>query len=321
MKNHIIAATLSAATLLSVGPARAHATLETAEAAVGSSYRAVIRIGHGCDGKPTKTLRVQLPEGFYSAKPMPKPGWTIKTVTGNYARPFDDHGRQVRQGVREIIWSGGDLPDDFYDEFVFRGTVGPDLVPGSTIYFPTIQECGMAKAAWIDVTGAAEADNPAPALRLTEAKAPAHAHGHHDSASHPAAETRVGEIVVSDAYSRATPPGAPVGGAYLTLTNAGADPDRLIGASTPLAGRVEIHEMAMEGEVMRMRKLDDGLVLPAGESVALQPGGFHLMLFDLKEPLVEGATLEMELEFEHAGIAQISLTVGPMNAGGGHGGH
>ncbi|WP_246184794.1 copper chaperone PCu(A)C [Paracoccus aestuariivivens] len=319
MKMTISIAALGASLLLAAGPAFAHATLEQTEAPAGATYKAVVRIGHGCGSKPTKTLRVQIPDGFYNAKPMPKAGWTLKTVTGDYARPFDNHGTQMTKGVREIIWTGGELPDEWYDEFVFRGTVGPDVVAGSTIYFPTIQECGTAKEAWIDVTGAEGVANPAPALNVTEAKGNGHAH--HGAAApshgdHAAAEITVGDLKISSPFSRATPPGAPVGGGFLTVANGGSADDRLVSASSPAAEKVEIHEMAMEGDVMKMRQLPDGLPIPAGTSVDLKPGGFHLMLMGLKQPLIEGESVPLTLEFEKAGKVDLSLQVGPMNAKG-----
>ncbi|HWL58075.1 MAG TPA: copper chaperone PCu(A)C [Paracoccus sp. (in: a-proteobacteria)] len=312
MRHPILAVLTGATFMLSALPVLAHASFETSEAPAGSTFKAVIRIGHGCDGKPTRALRVRIPDGFYDAKPMPKPGWQLKTVTGDYARPFDNHGTQMKRGVREIVWSGGELPDDWYDEFTFRGSVGPEVVPGSTIYFPTVQECGgNAKEAWIDVTGAEGAANPAPALHVTEKRAEG-GHAHHAAAK--AEEVRVGDLAITDAYSRATPPGAPVGGGYLTVTNNGQAEDRLVSATSPAAGRVEIHDMAMEGEVMRMRKLDDGLPLPAGEGVEMKPGGLHLMLMDLKAPLAAGESVPVTLTFEKAGQVEVNLSVRSMNA-------
>ncbi|MDT1063004.1 copper chaperone PCu(A)C [Paracoccus sp. CPCC 101403] len=326
MKTHILAALAGGALLLTSAPVLAHAGLEKTEAPAGSTYKAVIKIGHGCDGKPTKTLRVKIPDGFYDAKPMPKPGWQLKTVTGDYARPFDNHGTEMRKGVREIVWSGSELPDEWYDEFVFRGTVGPELVAGSTIYFPTIQECGSAREAWIDVTGSEEAKNPAPALMVTEAKGGGH--GHHAAAAEtvPVAaaghDVQLGDLSITQPYSRATAPKAPVGGGYLTVTNAGQSDDRLVSATSPLAGKVEIHEMTMDGDVMRMRPLTDGLPLPAGASVEMKPGGTHLMLMELKQPLAEGDSVPVTLTFEKAGTVELQLPVGPMNAkGDGHGQH
>ena len=179
MQKYILG-TLGAAVLgLATTPALAHATLEVKEAAAGAAYRAVIRVGHGCEGQATQTLRVKLPDGFYNAKPMPKAGWTLETVKGAYATPFDNHGKEMTEGTREVVWSGGDLQDDWYDEFVLRGTVGPEVAPGTVLYFQTVQECASGTADWTDTTGNQELPNPAPGLTVTEAVAkPGHGHGH-----------------------------------------------------------------------------------------------------------------------------------------------
>jgi copper(I)-binding protein len=138
-----------------------------------------------------------------------------------------------------------------------------------------------------------------------------------------AATWRLGDLTISEAYSRATLPNAPVGGGFLTITNTGAEEDRLIGASSEAAGHMEVHEMAMQGEVMRMRQLPDGLPIPSGETVVLKPGGYHLMLMELKRPLVEGETVPVTLTFEKAGSIEIPFAVRAPNAGGrnkmGHG--
>ena len=321
MQNHILGALCAATLGLAAVPALAHATLEAAETPAGAAYRAVIRIGHGCDGQATQTLRVDLPEGFYNAKPMPKAGWTLETVKGAYAQPFDNHGTPMAEGTRQVVWSGGDLQDDWYDEFVIRGTVGKDVAPGTVLYFPTVQECASAKADWTDVSGNEELPNPAPAVTVTKAKAGGHGHA-------PApAPVVLGTLEISGAYARATPPGAPVGGAFLTIANSGAE-DRLVAVRAPeISDDAQIHEMAMQGEVMQMRALPDGLTIPAGGTVELKPGGYHIMFMDLKKPLAEGATLVVTLEFEKAGPVELPMTVGPMGSGkhdakgGGHGGH
>ena len=74
---------------------------------------------HGCAGSPTVKLRVQIPEGVIGIKPMPKPGWTVETVKGKYAIEYDFHGSKLSEGVKEVVWSGGKLADDNYDEFIF----------------------------------------------------------------------------------------------------------------------------------------------------------------------------------------------------------
>ena len=106
------------AATLAVSSARAHVTLETRQAAVGDYYKAVFAVPHGCAGSATIKLRVQIPEGVIGVKPMPKPGWNVDVVEGQYAVPYDYHGSKLSQGVKEVVWSGGKLPDHQYDEFV-----------------------------------------------------------------------------------------------------------------------------------------------------------------------------------------------------------
>lgn len=161
--------TIILATLAS--PVLAHATLEVREAQVGATYKAVLRVPHGCGDEATHTVRVQIPEGFYNVKPMPKAGWDLETVTGPYETPYDNHGTQMTEGVKEIVWSGSNLPNEFYDEFVFRGSFAKDLEVGSTFYFPAVQECASGEEAWIDTSGDENADMPAPGLTLIDGAA------------------------------------------------------------------------------------------------------------------------------------------------------
>ena len=104
-------------------PAMAHITLETPTTKAGASYKAILRVGHGCDGKATTAIRVRLPEGVISVKPMPKPGWKIEKTQGEYAKAYDYYGEEKTSGIRELTWSGGNLGDDEYDEFVFRAYI------------------------------------------------------------------------------------------------------------------------------------------------------------------------------------------------------
>ena len=144
--------------------AAAHVTLETTKAPADGSYKAVLRVPHGCDGRPTTGLRVRIPEGMIAVKPMPKPGWQLNTVRGRYEHPYDYEGSRLTEGVKEIDWSGGELPDDFYDEFVFVGRL-TDFAPGTVLSFPTVQECKGAVQRWIEI--------PAPGQDPDELEAPA----------------------------------------------------------------------------------------------------------------------------------------------------
>ena len=135
-----------------------------------------------------------------------------------------------------------------------------------------------------------------------------HSHGEHAMKMDMTAVS-VGDLLLAGAFSRATLPNQPVAGAFLQITNNGDTDDRLIAVFASFAERGEIHEMAMQDDVMRMRKLDDGLLIPAGETVALQPGGYHLMFMKLKAPLVEGDKIEAVLEFENAGAVAVTFNV------------
>ena len=107
-----------AVAVLAASSASAHITLESREAAIGSSYKAVFVVPHGCAGSATTKIRVQIPEGVIGVKPMPKAGWNLEAIKGKYASEYDFHGAKLSEGVKEVVWSGGKLPDDFYDEFV-----------------------------------------------------------------------------------------------------------------------------------------------------------------------------------------------------------
>lgn len=161
---------LSTALLASLaGPAIAHIGLADSEAIVGSTFKATLVVGHGCSGSATTQVRVQIPEGFYNVRVMPKPGWKLDIVTGAYEQPFVSHGTTLTEGVKEITWSGSELPDNQFDEFVFRGTFGADLKAGTKFYFPVLQQCGDVEDAWIDTSGQDEAEFPAPAVKLEPA--------------------------------------------------------------------------------------------------------------------------------------------------------
>jgi len=138
-----------------------------------------------------------------------------------------------------------------------------------------------------------------------------------------AAAPALAQIEVSEPWSRATPPRAPNGAAYMTLDNRGTEPDRLVAAESPAAERVEIHAHLMEGGIARMREVEAIEVTP-GSATVLQPGGLHVMLMGLRAPLAEGATLPLTLVFERAGRIEVEARVLGLGAGGpgaGHGGH
>src|ERR1700751_3196844 len=112
-----------------------------------------------------------------------------------------------------------------------------------------------------------------------------------------AEDVKAGDLVISQAWTRATPGGAKTGGGFVTIENKGTAPDKLIGASADGAGKIEVHEMVMNEGVMKMRPVERGLVIDPGKTVKLAPGGLHLMMMDLKKPLKQGDKMPVTLEF------------------------
>jgi len=129
-----------------------------------------------------------------------------------------------------------------------------------------------------------------------------------------AQEFKAGDLTIDHPWSRATPGGAKVAAGYMTIVNKGTAPDRLIGGSTSVAGRIEIHEMAMKDGVATMRPVNGGLTIEPGKTVTLAPGGYHLMLQDLKAPLKQGDKVAATLEFEKAGKVDVTLDVQAVGA-------
>ncbi|GGB51521.1 hypothetical protein GCM10011316_24430 [Roseibium aquae] len=129
-----------------------------------------------------------------------------------------------------------------------------------------------------------------------------------------AGDYKVGDLVLEQPWTRATPPNAKAGGGFVTITNQGADADRLIGAAAGVSDRVEIHEMAVVDGVMKMRELENGIEIPAGETVMLQPGGLHIMFMGLNGKFEEGTMIPVTLTFEKAGTIDVELAVGAMGS-------
>lgn len=130
----------------------------------------------------------------------------------------------------------------------------------------------------------------------------------------------IGDLKIGHPWSRETAPGQSAGGGFLTITNNGKLADRLTSATSPAAAQVQIHSMSMTGGVMRMRELPDGLDIPAGMTVALKPGGYHIMLIGLKAPLKQGTMVPAELNFQRAGKVKIRFKVESISYGAGDGG-
>ncbi|WP_137044674.1 YcnI family protein [Pseudolabrys sp. FHR47] len=172
---------LASALLAAIGASQAlaHITLERKEVPVGSFYKAVLGVPHGCDGSATVKVSVQIPEGIIAVKPMMKPGWTLEVRRGDYAKPYSYlHGAKLTQGPKEVTWSGGNIPDAYYDEFAMQAFVAGELAPNTTLYFPVVQTCEKGEHRWIETpstpkTGSGHGE-PAPALKLLPAATKAH---------------------------------------------------------------------------------------------------------------------------------------------------
>lgn len=296
-------------TSVSVPFANAHAVLDLKKAPVNSYQRIAVRIGHGCDGQATQKVTVTIPEGIISVKPMPKVGWHLETVKGDYANEYTLHGEPVTSGVKELVWSEGDLPNDYLDEFVFQARLTDSLPAGEMVFVPVQQDCADGKRSWNETPAKGQNSHdlksPAPGLMVVAAEGD---HGGHSKVMVMDA-IKVGDLVITSPMIRATLPKAPVSAGYMVIRNNGTEVDRLIGGTASFAGKVEVHEMKMEGEVMKMRKIADGLEIPAGGEVTLQAGGLHVMFMKMQEQMKEGETRKITLEFEKAGKVEFELPV------------
>ncbi|MCX7239377.1 MAG: YcnI family protein [Burkholderiales bacterium] len=153
MPSHTTLKGTAASILLAVaGASSAHIVLQDGAAAAATSYRATLRVGHGCEGTATTALSVTIPEGFTGAQPMPKPGWNVSTRSGTLTKPYVSHGKTYTEGVLEITWTAKSpeyyLPEAYYDEFVLRGTT--PAAPGA-LWFKVVQTCEKGSNPWTDV--------------------------------------------------------------------------------------------------------------------------------------------------------------------------
>jgi len=151
-----------------------HVTLDGGEVLSGSYYKAVFTVPHGCEGSPTVRIRVRIPDGVTSVKPQARAGWKLATVKSKLATPIDNgHGGKITEGVTEVSWSGGPLPDDQFEEFKIQmklPEINTQTSTDATLYFPVVQECAKGVTRWIEVPKAGRSSHdyraPAPALKL-----------------------------------------------------------------------------------------------------------------------------------------------------------
>jgi copper(I)-binding protein len=139
-----------------------------------------------------------------------------------------------------------------------------------------------------------------------------------------AATVSIGALKIENAFARPTPGGATIAVGYLTIVNSGSSPDRLVSLTSDISAKTQIHEMKMDNGVMEMRELTDGLAIPAAATVALNPGGDHIMFVDLKHPVKPGDVIHATLIFEKAGTVDVpfkaAASMGAMAPSGGMGG-
>ena len=143
------------ALLAGAASSSSHIVLDEPVAHAGASYKAVLRVGHGCTGSPTTAIRVLIPTGLRGAKPMPKAGWTLATRSEKLAQPYSSHGKQITEDVVEISWTASSreswLLNDYFDEFVLRGTL-PER-PG-VLWFKVLQTCEGGSNDWSEIPAA-----------------------------------------------------------------------------------------------------------------------------------------------------------------------
>jgi uncharacterized protein YcnI len=149
-------------------PTTAHVTIPEGEVPSGGTAVIHLRVGHGCEGLPTDTVEVRLPDGVVAGQPEYIPGWTVETEMVE-SEPYERFGETLTERVGVIRWSGGSLPDIAFLDFGLRATFLADA--GSVLAFPVVQRCGDAEEAWIEpvVEGEAEPEHPAPTLAVVEA--------------------------------------------------------------------------------------------------------------------------------------------------------
>ena len=158
--------------------ARAHIMADPAEGKAKEYLRTAFRVTHGCKGSPTIAVTIRMPDGVLSAKPMPKPGWTVDIKTRPLDRPVPgQHGFDIRNAVTEVTWQGGKVENAQFDEFVVM--VGLPDRAGETLYFPTTQTCEKGANNWLAIPAAGQNwhDLPEPAPFITVKPADAH-HAH-----------------------------------------------------------------------------------------------------------------------------------------------
>jgi periplasmic copper chaperone A len=228
----ILAVAMGLAAAMFGEDAAAQVRLTQTKFEAGANFAAFFVVEHGCEGSPTVSLRVEIPDGVTVLELPPKEGWVTNAEK-----------RGTRIGA--VSWRGrleGAEQGQFPVLLKLPARQGP-------LYFPAIQRCAKGEMRWTQIAGAGEARapaRPAPAVELTP------------PASRPAMYM-AGEVMVMQPWARATPPGAKVGAGYMTVMNHGTLPETLIGGSTPAAEKLEFHRSSVTNGVMSMRPAADGI--------------------------------------------------------------
>lgn len=275
---NILRSIAACAGILALAPgAFAHVSLSESLAETGANYEGIVRVGHGCDAAATTAISLRVPAGFTTARGLPKAGWTVVNRPG------------------QITWTaapGAALPTKEKAEFVLAGKLP---ARPAALWFKVLQTCEQGSVEWAQVpaSGTSTDGIKTPAM-LLQVLSPA------DLAAHRALPQ------VEGGWVRASVAGQQATGAFMRIT--AREPMQLVGIATPAAGVADVHEMKMEDNVMRMRALAR-LELPAGTPVELKPGGYHVMLQDLKEPLVAGKTVPLTLVLRNAAGAESRMAL------------
>ena len=180
-KSLISKCAIACALLLPLTSALAHVVLAEPSAPTNASYRATLRVSHGCEGSPVTALRVTIPEGFSGAKPMPKAGWILSTKSAKLAKPYTSHGKTITEDVTEISWTAASkdswLQDAWYDEFVLRGGLPSAAGP---MWFKVTQTCEKGSIVWAEIPPAGTSTKslkfPAALLEIIESTTLTHQH-------------------------------------------------------------------------------------------------------------------------------------------------
>jgi copper(I)-binding protein len=261
-------------TLVATG-AMAHVMLDEPRGEAGTRYEGVLRVGHGCDGSPTTALSVRLPAQVRDVRATARNGWSVATRPGE---------------VEFTAAPGAAIAADAKGEFGLAMNLPRESGP---LWLQVQQRCEKGSVAWSQMpsqgTSTAGLKTPAVLLEVMSAQDLALAR----------ALPRV-----DNAWVRASVPGQQATGAFMKLT--AKEPMELVGVTTPVAGTAEVHEMKMEGDVMHMRPAG-AIALAPGQTLELKPGGYHLMLQDLKRPLDAGSKVPLTLLLRNAKGAQAHL--------------